>query len=173
MPSIADHLREPDITIDQHVRHSQIILGQEIAGRNAIYLDMKFWILLREADRHAGTASTAKLLDYLRKGTAKGALFCPISESTFLELMKQADQVSRLATASLIDELSLGIALIEQDLRLETEIAYWMRSISGYTNLPPLEHLVWHKLSHVLGVRHPTKTGFEPTTERALQKSIF
>lgn len=36
---------------------------------------------------------------------------CPISEGSFLELMKQTDVKSRLSTASLVDQLSKGVPL--------------------------------------------------------------
>jgi len=173
MPSFDEHLSEPDITIDQYVRRTQIALGQTLTRRRAVYLDTKFWILLRDADRNAGTLKNAELLDMLRRGVAEHVLFCPISESTFVELMKQSDPASRLATATLIDELSLSTTLLQEDMRISTEIAHLMYANSGHTNLHPLEHLVWCKLSYVLGIMHPTNTMFDSATERAIQKSFF
>jgi len=173
MPTIAEHMLSPGVTIDEHVRRSQISLGQALAKRRAIYLDTKYWILLRTADRNSGSAKAVELLGLLRKGVAAGILFCPVSESVFVELMKQSDPASRLMTATLIDELSLGATLVEQDTRLATEIAHFMYSNSGRNNLHPLEHLVWCKLSYVLGFLHPTKTAFDPATEVAIQKAFF
>lgn len=173
MDTIADHLLHPEVTIDEHFRRSLIALGRSLAPRRAIYLDTKFWILLRDAERFPDRAEGADLLDLLRRGVADGTLFCPISESVFVELMKQSDPGSRLATASLIDELSLGVTLIEQDMRLATEIAHAMYAKSGRNNLHPLKHLVWCKLSFVLGFLYPTGTGFDPATELAVQKAYF
>ena len=45
----------------------------------------------------------------LRRGAADGTLFVPVSEAVVLELLKQDDPSSRLATAALIDELSQGV----------------------------------------------------------------
>ncbi|UXS53088.1 hypothetical protein FY148_10705 [Agrobacterium tumefaciens] len=173
MANITEHLREPNITIDQHVRSQQIALGQALSERRAVYLDTKFWILLRNAQKDAQTSEAHELLTRLRNAVASGVLFCPISESIFLELMKQEDVASRSATASLIDELSLGATLIPEDVRLATEIAHFMHASSGRTNLHPLKHLVWTKLSYVMGVTHPSNTPFDAATERAMQKAFF
>ena len=173
MPTIAEHMLSPDVIIDEHVRRSQISLGQALAKRRAIYLDMNYRILLRAANKNSGSAKDVELLGLLRKGVAGGILFCPVSESVFVELMKQSDPASRLMTATLIEELSLGATLVERDTRLATEIAHFMYSKSGRNNLYPLEHLVWWKLSYVLGFLHPTRTAFDPATEVATQKTFF
>ena len=33
--------------------------------------------------------------------------------------------------------------------------------------------LIWSKLSYVLGLFHPTNTGFDPPTELAIRKAFF
>jgi hypothetical protein len=173
MDTIADYLCSPDITIDAHVRRSQILLGEALAQRRVVYLDTKYWILLREAAINAECVEAVELLGLLRTGVSGGHLFCPISESVFIELMKQSDPASRLATATLIDELSLGAALINQKTRIATEIAHFIHASKGLTNLYPLKHLVWCKLSYALGVLHPTKTAVGPAVELAIQKALF
>lgn len=173
MPTIADHLRSPDITIDTHERRSRIALGEALAQRHAIYLDTKYWILLRDANKGTSRSGALELLRLLREGTANGRLFCPISESVFVELMKQSDPTSRLAMAALIDELSLGATLIGQEARVATEISHFIHAKTGRTNLHPLKHLVWSKLSYVLGTFYPKNTGYDPTTEGAIQKAFF
>jgi hypothetical protein len=173
MDTLAEHLLHPEVSMEEHLRRSVITLGRSLGPRRAIYLDTKFWILLRDAERFPDQAEGADLLDLLRRGVANGTLFCPISESVFVELMKQSDHASRLATASLIDDLSLGVTLIEQEMRLAAEIAHVMYAKSGRNNLHPLEHLVWCKLSFVLGFLYPTRTGFDPATELAVQKAFF
>lgn len=79
---------------------------------------------------------------------------------------------SRLATTKLIDELSLGVILIESQLRINTEICYFLHKY-GEKVLHPLEHLVWCKLSYVLGFMHPTSKIFDAETELAVQKAFF
>ncbi|HEX3914170.1 MAG TPA: hypothetical protein VHW71_11720 [Steroidobacteraceae bacterium] len=44
------YLAESDISIDAHVRHSQLALAQAMLGRVKIYLDTNYWVNLRKAD---------------------------------------------------------------------------------------------------------------------------
>ena len=173
MASIDDHLITPNMSIDEYVRRSQINLGKGLEEKCAIYLDTKYWILLREADQNRGTKKSAKLLKLLRMGVSKNLIFCPISGAVFVEILKQSDMSSRLATAKLIDELSLGVTLIEEDRRIFTEIEYFIFAALGLPDLHPLNHLVWCKLSYVLGFQHPTSPLFDTGTDLAGQKAFF
>src|SRR5207302_1314667 len=109
----------------------------------------------------------------LRQGVASGKLFCPASESVFLELLKQSDPSSRTATARLIDELSLGVTLLPNQARAATELARFIHSFEDSANLHPLRHLVWSKLSYVLGFVHPTSAAFDADTDLVMQKAFF
>jgi len=171
--SFKEHFDEPDISIDLHTNRRIKALGQSLRSRRAVYLDMCFWIVLRDAAGNPQIDTARKLLDLLREKTKAGLIFCPISENTFVELMKQSDPTSRTMTAALIDELSLGITLIPEDMRVGTEVAHFLYKNSGHTDLYSLEELVWCKLSYVLGILHPYKTPFDPSTERAIQKAFF
>jgi len=105
------HQRSPEISLETYVSRARIALGKALTCKTLVYLDTNYWIMLRQAanDAEANRAHTG-LLDMLRRRVASGVLLCPISASTFLELMKQADPRSRLSTSSLIDELSRGVA---------------------------------------------------------------
>jgi hypothetical protein len=172
---IQQHRAYPDISIDRYVSLRVVELGRAIDSRTAIYLDTNFWILLRKAALGLDSgASGLELLLLLRKGVAEGRLFCPASESVFLELLKQSDPSTRIATAALIDELSLGVTLLHNQARFATELAHFFHSFeNGGASLHPLRHLVWSKLSYVLGVLHPQDTTFDASTELAIQKAFF
>jgi len=173
--SIQAHRSTPEVSLDRHVNKRVVELSRSLDGRTAIYLDTKFWIILEKADtgRSAGQAD-AELLSRLRRLTAAGQAFCPISESIFMELMKQADVTSRVAMARLIDALSLGVTLIAYDMRIGTELAHFMQRFGiKQDHLHPLHHLVWSKLAYVLGFVHPASMGFDAATELAVQKAFF
>jgi hypothetical protein len=160
-----------DVSLDAYVRSLQIELAHTLENKKAIYLDIKFWIILR--DVVAGLRNDPAELDLLlllREGVVKGILFCPISDSTFAELLKKADLVSRKVTASLIDELSLEITLIPYELRANTELAHFPHSARTPHEVLPLNHLVWSKLSYVMGFLHLWGTAFDQATELAMQK---
>lgn len=168
------HRASPEVSLETYVRRMALSFGEALAPRAAIYLDTKFWILLRLAAAGRGTCSaSSSILSILRRQVAEGRVFCPIGEAVFLELMKQTDRETRLATAALIDELSLGATLIDSRTRVGTEVAYFLYSRTGQHELYPIEHLVWSKLSYVLGQFHPTGVPVDAATELAMQKTFF
>lgn len=138
-------------------------------------MDVRFWIIAREVAAGKETGSSEQeLVQLLRRGVACGALACPISESTFIEVMKQANTPTRrVATASLIDELSLGISLITNRARVGTEIAHFFYSCTGRQNLYTMQELVWTKLSYALGYVHPALPDIDHATALPLQKAFF
>jgi hypothetical protein len=162
-------------TIDAYTRSRQIELARSIEGRAKVYLEVNFWIIARDAAAGTDACKAAReLLDLLRRGVAEGTLVCPISESTFIELMKQPDTPTRrIATARLIDELSLGVSLTTSRSRIATEIAHFFYSRTGQQNLYTMQELVWTKLSYTLGYIHPSLPGLDRATELALQKGFF
>lgn len=173
--TIQQHHASPSTTLGEHVRLCQIKLAREMEPRRAVYLDVKFWIILRDivTGGHA-TNDQRELLDLLRSQVSAGLAFCPISESTFAELFKQRDSRTREATARLVDELSLGIALIPFDKRVHLEMKSFICPTGDKNDLRvPQQPLVWSKLSYVLGLVHPTQTGFDSATELAIQKAFF
>lgn len=184
IPAQPDHMHEnqkmtpiatrSDIALDAYVRSRQLELANSLECKKAIYLDIKFWIILRDiVGGLRNDPVETELLSLLREGVAKGRLFCPISDSTFAELLKKADAKSRDLTADLIDELSLGITLIPYDLRAGTELAHFLHSARTPNEVYPLDQLVWSKLSYVMGSLHPQGTPFDPATELRMQKMFF
>lgn len=160
--------------IDSYARQKQIALAQSLLSRSKVYLDVRFWIFVRDAEAagEEGTAK-AKLLRLLRDGVAAGKLVCPVSESTFIEVMKQANtSTRRIATARLIDELSLGVSLTTGQVRIATEIAHLLHAAQGL-KLYQLQELVWTKLSYTLGYLHPSLPGLDQEAQLTLQSRFF
>ncbi len=163
-----------NISLDAYVRSRQLQLAKSLERKKAVYLDIKFWIILRDVVTGLRSEPVeTELLSLLREGVAEGRLFCPISDSTFAELLKKADVNSREVTAGLIDELSLGITLIPYELRAGTELAHFLHSARTPNDVHPLDNLVWSKLSYVMGFSHPHGTPFDPATELSMQKMFF
>jgi hypothetical protein len=169
------HRANTEVSIDQHVERRVVALGRSLDDRTAIYLDTNFWIILRECAAGKRTDPAAlELVHRLRTLVAEGKVFCPVSESHLLEFLKQDDMKSRLETARMVDELSLGVALLEHRMRMGTEVAHFVHAFKGDADdLHPLRHLVWSKLGYVLGFVHPSETGFDAETELAIQKAFF
>lgn len=171
---IAAHRANPEISLERHVKSRVVELGRGLESRSAIYLDTKFWIMLRDcaAGRNAEPA-VRELLRRLRELVQAGNAFCPISDSTFSEFLKNRDLTARLEIARVVDELSLGVSLIDHQMRLGTEISHFVHSAEGHGGLHPLRHLAWSKVAYALGFAHPSQTGFDAETELAIQKAFF
>jgi len=53
-----------------------------LENKKAVYLDIKFWIILRDVVRGMGNGATEKeLLSLLREAVRRNLIFCPISDS--------------------------------------------------------------------------------------------
>lgn len=172
--SIDAHRAFPEVDLRRHARNRQIELASSLQGQRAIYLDLKYWIGLRDA----GTQDRADhpygaLLAALRRAVSGGRAFCPISDSCFLEVFKQSDPLSRKRTAALIDELSLGVTVIPFDLRIGTEIAHLMHAARTPDQVFALDQLVWSKLSYVLGYHQPPSAMLDEPDRRAFEKAFF
>ena len=163
------------MSIQQHSRARQIELGRSLAGRCKIFLDTRFWIILRETALGVRTEPAArKLLHNLRRGVAEGCLICPISASMFLELTKQSYGPNRrIGTAMLIDELSLGVSMIPSPIVMGTEIYSFFLKASGDTDLHLMQELIWTKVAYVLGDMYPSLARLSPTEELTIQVAFF
>lgn len=167
------HRANPNVSTEEYVREYRIKLGESVMTRERVYLDLRYWIILRDVVLGRTTdKSSVAVLTGLRNRVQIKRSICPISESVFLELLKQADIDTRRATAKLIDELSEGVTLLPYPERVATEIAHFLHSI-GASELHPLHNLVWSKLSYVLGVQHPTNPHFTESEQRVIQKAFF
>lgn len=174
--TIEEHLTSPEITLDAHIRRCQIKLARSLESRRSIYLDTNFWGEICDANMGKPPSLFAsEILHLLRELVANGEAFCPISDSTFAEVLKHGADAyrTRRATVEIIDELSLGVALIPFEMRVGTELAHFIHSHSGSTELYPLDALVWTKLSYVLGYVHPDDPRFDEATVLAIQKAFF
>lgn len=167
------HRRNPDVSLQSYMRDKRCQLGAAVTSIQRIYLDQRFWLLLRDVSlSRSGDKAISDLLALLRYLVSQGKAICPISESVFIELLKQSDESTRLATAQLIDDLSLGITLISFDERVRQELCNSFYEQAGVTDLIPLQQLVWTKLAYVLGEIHPSNTPFSPEEELVIQKAF-
>ncbi len=172
--SFETHRLNPDVTTDEYVRARRIQLGKSVMDRERVYLDKRYWIILRNVVLGRNDAqSSIELLAALRARVNSKLSICPISATLFLELLKQQDLHTRQATAVLIDELSEGVTLAPHPERVATELAHFFYSYYQQGELHALDDLVWSKLSYVLGVQHPTNTIFDEDEVRVIQKAFF
>jgi hypothetical protein len=169
-----EHRQYPHVSLAEHVRRRHFDLTQSLSTRQAIYLDTKFWLILRDTVLGTRVSEDSQvLLALLRQKVTCGQAFCPISETTFMELLKQRDPRTLLATSQLIDELSLGLSLIPFDQRVAMELSSFIHQFHPDPAPVPPPRMPWTKLSFVLGALHPTSTGLDQATELVVQKAFF
>jgi hypothetical protein len=101
--------------------------------------------------------------------SSAGSLLCPISDIAFWELMKQTDEVTRTATAKLMDELSLGVALATEQSRVRLELSHLLGQHAP-DDAPLLKQMVWVKACYVFGEGMPVIPKASSAFNRALQK---
>ncbi|MHC1699241.1 MAG: hypothetical protein AB9919_14480 [Geobacteraceae bacterium] len=87
------HTKEPEKTVDAYIKEKKLELGEWVNQRRKVYLDTKFWLLLRDAhlDR-AKEQSQYDLLKLTADAVSSGKIICPISEDVFQEVTAGADK---------------------------------------------------------------------------------
>jgi hypothetical protein len=169
------HKYEPDRTIDSYIKEKKYELGNWINKRKIIYLDTKFWLLLRNSYLGRTKSNDQRdLLDRLKSGVNKGAMICPISYDVFAEVIKQTDEITIKATVKLIDELSLGVCLVSEDERRQTEALHFVRScMLANKCLYDVQDFVWTKVSYVHGMQTPYNKAFSAADNCLIQKAFL
>lgn len=169
------HRQHPEISLEHYVRSKVLATADRVLARKTVYLDTRFWVLLCEASLGRTKDSLDhQILDQLHQLVDSGKVICPINANTLAELLKQSDKTTRLATATLIDQLSLGAALQSEQERVGTELMHCVQlSLGGPAELEPLERLVWTSPAYVLGHTFPTWESLPEDEMLVCQKSFI
>lgn len=170
--SLARHAATPEVSIHEYVEYLVAKLGNSIVGRHKLYLDTRYWIHLRDAAMGRPTHPChSEILDCIRTLVSTGAAICPVSDAAWMELSKQIDPQTRLATANLLDELSLGVAIMTEQERVVFEIKQFITSPETIAPDPYLRNRVWVKAGYVLGIAIPTVKEWSSTHNLLMQKT--
>jgi len=151
--TFALHRAQPQVSYEAYVASRSLELGEWVATKKRIYLDTKFWILLRNSaigrDSEPAIKSLLERLYYL---VESGVAICPLSLEIFREIFAQSDAHTLAACAELIDRLSKGVCQVEKDSRIRIEVSDFIRrSTVDPKLLHPRLHLMWTKARYVLG----------------------
>ncbi|MGE3845115.1 MAG: hypothetical protein AB7I50_26430 [Vicinamibacterales bacterium] len=172
---LPEHRQHPDVSLSQHRLNRIAELTGVVLQRRRIYLDTRYWLFLRDAELGRPRKQVhVDLLDILRAGVQSGQLLCPAGDSTFFELLKQSDADTRLATARLIDTLSLGVVVQNAADRLRMELVRFLANAikKQVVQGPPVDR-VWMKVGHVLGTADPIVDGVSKPEQLAISKAFF
>ena len=79
-PSISEYFNNSNLDISTYVKSKRIGLAHEITDRTKIYLDTKYWVLLRDVRLgRSNCPDTIKLLNILESRVANRTLICPLN----------------------------------------------------------------------------------------------
>lgn len=168
------HRGHPEIPVWKHLETLQTQLGKSVETSSKVYLDTNYWIALRDVFlERSKNALYQNLHDVLVKLVRENSVICPISESTFYEIVRQTDKQTLAASLQLIDELSGGISLLSSDERIAVELRHFFTRYLPNVDPLPLKTQVWTKLAFTIGTRIPTRTSFDKSEELVVQKSFI
>lgn len=137
--------------IDKYIAKNSIDIHATMAGRKIIYLDLKYWIILRDGLEQENDIIARKLaLKIIELYESRKCVF-PVSEVVFWEILKQEDKTSLIKTFQLAERLSEGIAILSDQQRVKVEFACWYLTNVRTNDLPALGKLVWSKLPLISG----------------------
>jgi hypothetical protein len=137
--------------IDNYIREKSIDLFSGIGDRNIVYLDLKYWILIRDhINDQADTIPGRLARKFVELYECKKCIY-PVSEAVFWEILKQSDKISVIKTLELVEKLSEGLAIISGRQRVKVEFDCWLRSIAKPSEKIYPEKYVWAKLPLITG----------------------
>jgi hypothetical protein len=142
--SDARHAETASISFQAYRRRRYDELNTWVSTRKSVYLDMKYWIWLRDPERSPFPAETRALRIALAHGTQTGRLFCPVSYPAFVELMRINPIGLRVRQAELMDELCAGVAIRNGFDMAEIEFCeFFGRNLPEFRAIPYRVESVW------------------------------
>ena len=170
--SSAYNRQHPEISPETHLRQKHLGLLMALEKRTLIYLDACHWINLLHTLLGNGKALPVyqDIFHLINNLAISNRVLCPLSFPLFLELMKQKDETTRLATARLMDCLSGGVCFQHPYLVQRLELRQIMLRGILRDKAPDLRDQVWAKVGFIAGEMLPYHKGFSEEDMRFLQK---
>ena len=131
-------------------------LNKWVRARKPVYLDMKYWIWLRDPDGSPFPSETRALRGALLRGVNTNRLFCPVSYPAFVELMRIDPLNLRLRQAEIMDELSVGIGIRNGFDMAEIEFCeFFGRNLPTLRAIPYRVETVWCPVGQMVVEKYP------------------
>lgn len=148
-------IEDSSTDLDMYRRVMRLRVASQALSRHRIYLDLNYWIWLRDAAfRKPRLPVHTELWHRLRELAKAARAFCPISYPVFAEVLKQ-DDISRQRTACVIDRLCGRICIVDQFSRIRAQLSHFVwTGLMGNRMLKPAERYVWAPVSHIMGMGH-------------------
>jgi hypothetical protein len=161
---------------DQYFDKMRFSCGKFMMSKTRIYLDTKYWIYLRDANRGNGHELSIKILNEFRRLVKSGKAICPLSAQIYSELLKQYPKELRILMAGLMDELSQQYCFINPLAIAGQEIITFIRNRESTSKgIPPSDNVnyVWTKVPFILGENCPSLNNLPERETELLQESFL
>lgn len=170
---LATHRTQPEVSFEQHLASLEEEVAQEALAKKRVYLDLKYWIFLRDADLGKPQKPVhANLLEAMLRGVSEGRFICPITEAVFFEVDRQGNTERRMQTVRMIDRLSRGIVIKNSSDRAVWEINDFFDAAIVRHELPTVPcRKVWVRPYSFLGT--PRVSGWRPAEDLAIYKAFL
>jgi hypothetical protein len=164
----------PSDVVAAYVQSKRIALARELRPTKKVYLDTKYWALLRDARLgRPKSQAVSDLLCVLQKLVEDHLAICPINADVYFEVFKQNDPKTLRANVELMDDLSLGVSLISMPERINAELFHFVELIRlGPERVFALDELMWTKAAYVIGFVTPNCYGLPRAENITIQKSF-
>ncbi len=154
--SDARHAETLSVSFEAYRRRRYDELNARVSALRSVYLDMKYWIWLRDPERSPFPAETKALRMALAHGARTGRLFCPVSYPAFIELMRINPIGLRLRQAELMDELCAGVAIRNGFDMAEIEFCeFFGRNLPALRAIPYRVESVWSPGGQMIVEKYP------------------
>ena len=155
------HTDADSVSFETYRRRRYDELNVWIRTRKVVYLDMKYWIWLRDPDTSPFPAETKALGTALKHGVKTGRLFCPVSYPAFVELMCINPVNLRLRRAKVMDDLCAGIAIRNGFDMAEIEFCeFFGRNLPALRAIPYRVDTVWCPVGQMVVEKYPYHDDF-------------
>ncbi len=168
------HRSNPEVSDAEHLAMLEYELAEEALGKTRIYLDLRYWIFLRDAALGEPQRSIhMDLLNGLAEGVESGRIVCPITDSVFFEIERQGETDRRLHSIQTINRLSKGIVIKNAVDRLHSEVIHFLSAITERSE-PPAQpcRSVWVRPFCFLGTPQIVG-GWSESEQLAINKALI
>ena len=168
------HRGQSQVSLIQHRRAKIAEMERALAGRKRIYLDTKYRVYLRDPDQSPDPEAIRELKALLYAGVASGKIFCPLSFSTYDELMVIMPLERRLATARIMDDLSLGHSFCGPEDLYGLEITrFFIENSQTMRRFTYAVQPIWTRIGTLFGEGYPPRGIVPADYELALDKALL
>lgn len=142
------HLTNPSESLSDYRTRSLAPFRDRALTSKRIYLDTRYWIYCRDAMLGNNTnPAHVEIWERLRHLTARGNVVCPASATILEEVCRIGDPSRRSATASAIDQLCGGLAIVSLEDIFTSQVYEFLARAQGLS----MQTIVWTSPALVFG----------------------